>query len=474
MANQFSNRPSFCDFLERYQAHYKPKWSKSQLVTIRVGIGRFDEWLKICDHKLHELTWQKLLEFHRFLALQGTSGFACKRAVENAKHALKWGISTGELPQKIEDIYTFHIIRHEWDIELPKLSQAFLSELEPTRPGAFRAHRYAHRVFHSYLSEKKLTYKRLKTSDLVLFVKFLKNKGFHQRSMTVLPIQVRCYLYWLYRNKKIKRHPEDIFPRRLVGKKLASLPRPIDPIVDQKIQHILENTDDLYYKAILLLRRTGLRISELRKLQFECIQIDQKNRASLIVPIVKLGIERRVPLDTKTIELIKSLQEMSRKNYKRKINPKALVVGPNGIEPRYERYATALTEICARLGVKKWINLHSLRHTYATVMLNSGLSITSLKEILGHKTINMSLSYAKVSQEKIHLEYSQILQNMSEKQVPHILNHSAATPADAFVELGNTISKSIDDCRDSKKIKQLRALKNRLAKCKMELLKLQE
>lgn len=474
MANQFSNRPPFCDFLERYQAHYKPTWKKSQLLTARTGIGRFDEWLKICDHKLTELTWQKLLEFHRFLALQGTSGLACRKAVQSAKHALKWGIDAGELPQKLEDIYTFHIIRHEWDVELPKLSQAFLSELEPTRPGAFRAHRYAHRVFHCYLLEKGLTYKRLKTNDLVTFVKFLKNKGFHQRSMTVLPVQVRCYLYWLYRNKKIKRHPEDLFPRHLVGKKLASLPRPIDPVVDQKIQHILESTDDLYYKAILLLRRTGLRISELRKLQFNCIQTDQKNRSSLIVPIVKLGIERRVPLDAKTIELIKSIQEMSTKNYKRKSNPKSLIIAPNGIEPRYERYAAALTEICARLGVKKWINLHALRHTYATALLNSGLSITSLKEILGHKTINMSLSYAKVSQEKIHLEYSQILQNMNEKQVPHILNNSATTPTDAFQELGNVISKRIDGCKDTTKLKQLRAIKNRLAKCKMELLKLQE
>ncbi len=471
MANQFSNRPPFCDFLERYLAHYKPLWKKSQLGTMRVGIGRFDEWLKVCDYKLFELTWQKLLEFHRFMAVQGTGDLACQRGVETAKHALKWGIDRGELPQKLEDIYTFHIIRNYWDIELPKLAESFLAELEPTRPGAHRAHRYAHRVFHTYLAEKKLSYRKLKTSDLTGFIKYLKNKGFHARTMANLPCHIKAFLYWLHKNKKIKRHPEELFPRHLMAKRVSSLPRPIDPVIDQKLQTLLENTDDLYFKSILLIRRTGLRISELRKMQFDCVQVDQKGRASLIVPIVKLGVERRVPLDEKTVALIRAIQEISRENYKKRSEPKLLVIANTGMPPRYERYCAALADICARLGVKKWINLHALRHTYATSMLNAGLTITSLKEILGHKSINMSLCYAKVTQEKIHAEYSLALQKMSDQHIPSILISNGKEPKDAFGELGNLLSAAIDKSRDKSEQKRLRSLKNRLAKIKMEFLK---
>ena len=187
--------------------------------------------------------------------------------------------------------------------------------------------------------------------------------------------------------KKIKRHPDEIFPPHLVPKDKVHLPRPLAPDIDRSLQQILENTDDIYYKGILLLRRTGLRITELRQLEFNCIQKDQKGRASLMVPAIKLGRERRVPLDPDTLTLIKKIQEMSLKNYKKKTLPRVLIIGPLGTPPRYERFSAALTEICARLGVKKWINLHALRHTYATAILNAGLSITSLKEILGHKAI---------------------------------------------------------------------------------------
>ena len=471
MANQFSNRPPFCDYLERYQAVYKPKWKISQLRTQRVGIGRFDEWLKICGLPMQELNWQKLMEFHKFLAAQGVSPSGCRRGVQTAKHALRWGIETGELPQKMEDIYTFHYSRHDWPIELPPLSQEFLNELEPARPGAFRSHRYAHKIFHTYLAEKKLTYRQLKINHFIVFVKYLGDKKLVQRTRMHVSVQVRAYLRWLYRRRKISRPIDDIFPLHLVPKKQLSLPRPLEPEVDQKIQEILESADDLYYMGILLLRRTGLRITELRKLEFDCIQTDPKGRSALKVPPIKLGLERRVPLDSQTIALIKRIQEMSVNNFKRKKPPKYLIISNNGRPPRYERFSEVMEELCARIGVKKWINLHSLRHTYATAMLNAGLSITSLKEILGHKTIIMSLGYAKVSQEKIHAEYSSALLKMSAKQIPQIMAPSPGGPNAAFSELGNFISKALDDSTKPDKQKRLKALRAKLAKLKMEYLK---
>jgi integrase/recombinase XerC len=471
MANQFSDRPPFCDFLERYQAAFMPKWKGSQLSSQRVGIGRFDEWLKVCGYSLKDLNWQTLLEFHRFLAAQGVSPISCQKSVQAAKHALRWAIERGELPQKMEDIYTFRYNRHEWKIDLPPLSKEFLSPLEPTRPGSYKSHLFAHRIFHIFLREKNLTYRRLRSEHIVAFVKFINQKEFHQRTRATLALQVRVYLIWLHRRRKISRDPDELLPSHLIPKRYAGLPRPLDPAVDRKLQELLESVDDLYYMAILLLRRTGLRIAELRKLEFDCIQMDKKGRAALMVPAVKLGLERRVPLDAGTVALIKKIQIMSLKNYKKNAPPKVLIIGPRGMPPRYERFSAALTEICARLGVKKWINLHSLRHTYATSMLNAGLSITSLKEMLGHKAINMSLVYAKVSQEKIHAEYSEALLRMSEKQIPKILESAPSGPSAAFADLGSLIAKSLDGCSDPEKQKRLQALRARLAKLKMELLK---
>lgn len=472
--NQFSNRPPFCDFLERYQKAHKKVWAHSHLSTVRIGMGRFDEWLKVSQAPLQELNWHKLMEFYRFLAAQGVSGRAAARSVQVAKHALRWGIKTGELPQKVEDLYTFHYSRHSWDdIPLPSVAERFLEELEVLKPATHKHYSYALRVFHCFLAEKGLTYRRLKRNHMVMYLKYLDEKGFKAHGKAMFCGKTRNYLRWLYEHRKIKRHCDDILPSRFIPKKDRRLPRPLDPELDQRLQEILKETDDIFYKAILLLRRTGLRISELRKLEFNCIQYDEKGRASLKVPPVKLGVERRVPLDPTTIDLIHRIQAMSHANHRNSEDPRWLVIGQSGLPPRYEKYSEAMTELCARLDTKKWINLHALRHTYATSLLNAGLSITSLKEILGHKTITMTLLYAKVTQGKLKAEYEQALKLLNEAQIPKLLVPKSVGVDSSFSELAAHINKAIDKAASPPDRKKLKGLMNRLSKIKSDLKKAQ-
>ena len=469
MANQYSNRPPFCDFLEKFQAAHKDKWTSLTLKDRRVGLGRFDEWLKVCDYKLDELNWQNLMEFHRFLSMQGASSQACSKAVQAAKRALRWGIETGELSQNIETLYVANYRQHAWEIDLPKASLDFLAPMEVSRPGSHRHHQYAQRVFHTFLTEKKLTYRKLKPEHMIAFIKYLQANDLKLQTRMAITRNIKGFLKWLHQKRKISRLPEVLLPTAIMPKKQRNLPRPLDPDVDEKMQELLRNTPDIYYKSILLVRRTGLRISELRKLEYKCIQKDNKGRMSLRVPAVKLGIERRVPLDEETIFLIKTIQKMSIKNYKKKGLPEKLVVSGISTYPRYEKFSQAMTEICVRLKVEKWVNLHALRHTYATSMLNAGLSIVSLKEMLGHKTITMSLLYAKVSQEKIHQEYSNALLKMSTKQIPKLLETSKTSADDVFRALSLELDKSIDAATDEMKIKKIKTMKNKLAKLKMEM-----
>jgi integrase len=255
----------------------------------------------------------------------------------------------------------------------------------------------------------------------------------------------------------------------MIPKPPKRLPRPLAPELDHRLQALLEETDDLAYKAILLIRRTGLRISELRKLEFDCIDYDLKNRPRLKVPVVKLGVERRVPLDPKTVELIRLIQKKSLQNYRRNRLPKLLVIGPKGRPPPYTSYSSALTELCARLNTKKWINLHALRHTYATSLLAAGVSIVSLKEILGHKTIVMTLLYAKVTQEQIQSEYTKAITQMDARGIPSVLAPRPHDTGTLFSDLGASIMKTLDQSTDSKTRNRLKSLLNRVSRIKSEL-----
>lgn len=463
------SRQTLGDFLERYIAAKNSTWSRSLRFANQTSLRHFDEWLKMSKIPLSELTWQKMMDFSRFLQCQGLAPATCKWMVNRAKQALCWGIEQGEIAQKKEELYTQFHGKTQWSNDLPPLSQTFIDQVQVTAPGSYKYQRYAHKVFHTFLKSHNLTYRRLRPENLIAFAKYLKDRGLYQRTRVSICRSIRTYLRWLEEKRKLSRTADDLFPSRLTPKYLRGLPRPIDPQVDIKLQQILKQTEDIIYKGILLARRTGIRGAELRKLEFNCIQYDLKKRASLKIPAVKLGIEHLVPLDEETIELIKQIQQMSIANHKRQTEPKYLVIGPRGQPPTYATYCNALSEILGRLNVKRWFNLHALRHTYATSLLNAGVSITSLKEILGHKTIVMTLVYAKVTNEKIHEEYDKALDNLNRDGVPTLLLPKTQTLEMAFAEIGAHIAKLKDQTMESNKRKQLIAIQNRLSKIKSAL-----
>ncbi|MGK5084124.1 tyrosine-type recombinase/integrase [Bdellovibrionota bacterium FG-1] len=442
--------------------------------SYRINLRRLDEWLKVTRYDLNELTWPRLMEFHRYLATQGITTSQCIRAVQIVKKTLLWGIQQGILNLKVEDIYTFHSPwRNRWNPSLPPLSNEYLAQIQATRPGAFANQRYVQRVFHTFLADRKLTYRKLRREHLAAYVKFINEKGFRQESRTDLVRAVRTYLVWLHENKKIKRRPDELLDPRFIPKRRRAMPRPLDPETDMRLQAILTATDDHIFKAILLLRRTGLRITELRRMEFDCLHFDPKGRATLKVPTIKLGVERRVPLDPETIELVRKIQRMSLAHHEGKNSPRYLMIGPGGLPPRYPRYAFAIHDLCVRLRAKKWINLHSLRHTYATALLNAGLSITSLKELLGHRSISMSLLYAKVTQEKLHAEFSDAMTRLNRQHIPALLEPKNIGIDAAFAQVASLITKEIDSCEAPDAERKFHALLNRLSKIKSAAIQIQ-
>lgn len=135
-------------------------------------------------------------------------------------------------------------------------------------------------------------------------------------------------------------------------------------------------------------------------------------------------------------------------------------------QARY-RERQKVTDKSSKLNIKN-VNLHSLRHTYATSMLTAGVSITTLKEMLGHKSIHMTLLYAKVTPEKIHAEYSEAIKKMNSQQIPHLFTNNSSNSSELFKELSRLVQKKIDQTDSVDKIKKLQLIQSRIAKLKMD------
>lgn len=81
-----------------------------------------------------------------------------------------------------------------------------------------------------------------------------------------------------------------------------------------------------------------------------------------------------------------------------------LISGRSGQRRKPDHFAPILRDVARGLAIPGKIVPHRLRHSYATSLLTAGISITTLKALLGHRDIRMTLGYAAVTQETIRNE----------------------------------------------------------------------
>jgi site-specific recombinase XerD len=222
--------------------------------------------------------------------------------------------------------------------------------------------------------------------------------------------------------------PEDIppIPQRL--------PRPLSPEQDQKLQNELRRTDDLFSNALLLTRATGIRIGECMHLSLDCLQSLGDDQRALHVPIGKLYTERLVPADENICQLIArilSLRQQAPAPHQR--NAVGFLLPRSGSFPLlYRGLRLALQGAAARIDCQERITPHRLRHTFATEMIRLGVSLPGLMQLLGHKTIKMTMRYVQVTQRDLQREFHSARHNaISQHQIPELpIQRALATAAD--------------------------------------------
>jgi integrase len=215
-------------------------------------------------------------------------------------------------------------------------------------------------------------------------------------------ISLRCLLEelaWTHDLPVLLRllYPDDI-PRPD-----ARLPRPLTPEQDRLIQEELLRRNDLASNVLLLLRHTGMRIGECVDLSFDCLRPLGPQQWAIHVPLGKLKTERLVPVDSFVCQLV------HRQRFFRSLDP----IEPDGrLLARRNNRAVLLVELRAALvnvrtaaGITALIVPHQFRHTFATEMLRSGVSLPALMKLLGHSTPKMTLLYAEITQTDLQREF---------------------------------------------------------------------
>ncbi|MHA7268733.1 tyrosine-type recombinase/integrase [Arthrobacter sp. HLT1-20] len=191
------------------------------------------------------------------------------------------------------------------------------------------------------------------------------------------------------------------------------LPRYLPPDSDRMLAHaLLVSSNRLVADALLLQRACGLRVGELLDLELDCVHQIAGNGAWLKVPLGKMKTERMVPLDDDSLALLDRITSAR--------SPGQAITHPvtgkpvqflfthygkrlhvNGLRSELDRAAAS-----AGLG---HVTTHQLRHTYATALINAGVTLQALMSLLGHVSAEMSLRYASLFDSTVRTEYERAL-----------------------------------------------------------------
>ena len=214
------------------------------------------------------------------------------------------------------------------------------------------------------------------------------------------------------------------------------LPRYLPPDAGRRLAAALEDLSAhgpsdlarLHADALLLIRATGLRIGEVRDLELDCVHQIPGNGAWLKVPLGKLASERMVPLDEETLQVLDRIA--ARRTPGRPLRhprtgmPAGFLLAYQGRRVCAQALRDELTRACDDAGVPKAVP-HALRHTYATALVNAGVSLQALMQLLGHVSAAMSLRYGRLFDATVRAEYERALTQAKAQLAPAPL---AGTP----------------------------------------------
>lgn len=148
-----------------------------------------------------------------------------------------------------------------------------------------------------------------------------------------------------------------------------------------------------------LLYSSGLRVSELINLKMEDINFE----AGFIRVLGKGSKERIVPVNQRAIERIKTYLKDFRKLLVKRRHSDYLFITGRGMPMTRQRFWQTIRGYGKKIGLD--ISPHTLRHSFATHLLEGGADLRSLQKMLGHADISTTQIYTKVTMDRIKKVY---------------------------------------------------------------------
>ncbi|ETW94412.1 MAG: integrase [Candidatus Entotheonella gemina] len=156
-------------------------------------------------------------------------------------------------------------------------------------------------------------------------------------------------------------------------------------LTEEEEERLLAQCKPHIYRVVLSAIHTGLRKSELLSLSWNHINFEHR-LVTVEVSYAKKSEARSVPMSSRLTETWFPIR----------IADPNVPVFLNSKGKPYRGISTAFNSAVKRAGIQDF-TFHDLRHTFASRLVMRGVDLTTVKELMGHKHINMTLRYAHLS-----------------------------------------------------------------------------
>lgn len=255
--------------------------------------------------------------------------------------------------------------------------------------------------FANFLKDEKIIdIKDVDYSVIRNYLNYLYIKKVATKSVTRNISSLRSFFKYLLSNNKIKINPMTLVSNPKQEKKL-----PHYLTIDEINQlNSVTSGDDVYdirnNMIIELLYATGLRVGELVNIKIKDINFQDKS----IKVLGKGNKERIVYFGTLALNKINRYLDI-RPEIVKDINNPYLLINKRGNKLQERAVRSIFEDIIKKNHLKIEFSPHTLRHTYATHLLNDGMDVKSVQELLGHASISSTGIYTHVSNEHLRSVY---------------------------------------------------------------------
>lgn len=248
------------------------------------------------------------------------------------------------------------------------------------------------------VTEKIDEFEKIKRIHINCYIKILHDNNYSPTSVTRKIASIRGWFRWLSANEIISQDPS-------LGIELPRLTKKLPRVISvSEIEEMLNNKLDETQQVIIeLLYGAGLRVSELIGLELNNIELSSR----YVRCIGKGSKERIIPIGEKAQKAIAEylkIRQLLIKKYK--LETKQFLIKENGhLMTRQDVYVFIKQQ--GEL-LRKHISPHTLRHSFATHMLENGADLRVVQELLGHSDVSTTQLYTHVSKKRLKEVYFSI------------------------------------------------------------------